>query len=293
MKPLFPYVDPMENYQITEDVNPVPLKEIAAYAGFKEDEILVAAAEGKLHILFEVPLGNNIVLQPKSYAYPFEKPFFGFPNLSTRPEYLILRRKFCDQLQRSNFVEVTDASGAYRRTAYSQLSGEAVQIELLPAWRFNGEDSLYPVELVNKPNLPPNSYPQWHRWVLWSNGDAAYIRVRKDDLLVFQSEFFSWVGLQKDQKESSEYFLASGKHVKDLPDDFKSPQLLRMCEAAFKLWGNERVIADDPSTHPSNQYVIDWLLKSDAEFTKTAAKNAAALIKPVFANRAGAPEKKK
>lgn len=258
-------------------------------------ELLQAAAREEIDLLFEVPRGQQLVLLPNQHYFDFKESFFGVPAPEKTPEYLVLLPELCDQLLRAKHVDLRDAKCAYRKV-FDVLAKEASHLlRSLPADA--GNNPISPVQIESfgtKPSeLPPGMC--WESWAFKPHHTTVWHRVHIEDLFVITSDFVRWMGWEGNPEASHEFVLgrSASKSDEDIDDDFKSPQLLRMCEAAMRFWGNSRVLSDDPSTHPSNQTVIDWLMASGASFTKTSAENAAALIKPNFALRAGAPVKTK
>lgn len=252
-------------------------------------------------MLFEVPQGQVIVLKQDSYIDAWKDSSSGVVDRELTPEYLVLRPGDCVRLLREPFVECSEADCGYRRTAFAR-SGEATHLQKLCAFDL-ADSPIFPIR-IETGDISSMGDKKWKRWVLWSGRNAAHVRVRRDDLFLLEDAFCSWRKWEADEHPNSEYFLDHSEFFRDhseyfldrsspaTDDEFKSPQLQRMCEAAYKFWGNESVIAADPSTHPSNTVIVQWLLETDAKFTKTAAENAASLIKPTFGLKAGAPEKK-
>ncbi len=272
------------------DYSLIGLKEAAELGGVSVEAICKAAKNGDLELLFEVPQGQMAVLKQDRYVDAYKDSSTGVIEGDLAPEYFVVPPKDCGRFIREPFVPCSEAYYGYRRAGFAP-SGEATLLQRLCASNlpYSPNFSI----CIEADDIHCNGDKQWKRWVLWSGRQVAYIRVRTDDLYLLSKAFCSWRNWDADDFPNSEYFLGKSSTVTDIDDDFKSPQLLRMCEAAFKFWGNESVIASDPNTHPCNQIIIEWLLQSDAAFTKTSAENATALIKPTFGLRAGAPEKKK
>ncbi|KAB2925166.1 MAG: hypothetical protein F9K30_08290 [Dechloromonas sp.] len=270
----------------------IGLKKAAEMGNVSVDAICMAAEQGEVELLFEVPQGQTVVLKQAPYVDAWTDTATGFVDAELTPEYLVLRARDCVRVIHDPFVECSEADCGYRRNAYAP-SGKATHLQKLCAFDLPISPS-FPIRVeVDENSKSTKTEKRWTRWMLWSGRQAVSTRVRADDLYLRVDTFFSWKKWDTDDQPNSEYFLGKSTPLNDIDDDFKSPQLLRMCEAAFKFWGAVDVLPSEPSSHPSNQVVVTWLLRSGAGFTKTSAENAAALIKPSFGLRAGAPEKKK
>lgn len=256
-------------------------------------ELLEAGANRNIDLLFEVPRGQHVVLVPNHYCFDWKGALIGVLEPGSTPEYLVLLPKLCDQLLRAKYVELQDAECAYRKM-FNVITKEASHLlKTLPVVAGNNPISPVRVEYLSGPSPSEDQVDvKWERWAFKPHNSTVWHRVRVEDLFVISSDFLHWKKWEIDPQASDEYFFGreAPKTVEDVDDDFKSPQLLRMCEAAIKIWAHENVKPYDPSTHPSNQTVMDWLMASGAGFTKTSAENAAQLIRPRFASKPGAPE---
>ena len=268
----------------------IGLRKAAESYGVPINMLLEAARDEKLELLFEIPPWQLVVLKQHKYVSDFKDASVGLIDRESTPEYLVLHPELCSQLLRKPSVQCCESDVGYRGIAPGP-SGEAHLLQKLCAAAMVSEGRS-PIMVQADGNVCTRE-KNWTRWVLYSDGKEVPMKVQIDDLFFRDESFRAWLKIGIDGKPNGEYFLINQKNDDDVEDDFKSPQLLRMCEAAIKLWASESVIPSDPSTHPTNQLVVKWLLESGTGFTKTSAENAASLIKPVFGLRAGAPEKKK
>lgn len=255
-------------------------------------DLLRSAEKREIDLLFAPPRGISLVLIPDLNIYNWRDQVVGLPVQGEEPEYLVLHPSLCAQLIQSKQVELTTSDCGYK-SMRSTLTGESGPFFKVPP-SDAGNNCLFPVTIINNSGthrVEEKSSITWQHWGFVSNKALFWHRVRIDDLFVVAKDFNAWIKRGMEKNPSKLYWLGRQRSETDddLNDDFKSPQLLRMCEASMKLWGNENVIPEDPSTHPSNTTVTDWLLQSGAGFTKTSASNAAALIKPEFGLKAGAP----
>lgn len=256
-------------------------------------DLLKSAEKREIDLLFAPPRGVSLVLLPNLYRFHWHGQFVGLPVQGEEPEYLVLQPSLCAQLIQSKQVELATSDCGYK-SMRSTLTGESGQFFKAPP-SDAGNNPLFPVAISNisgTHRVEEETSTTWQHWGFVSNKALFWHRVRIDDLFVVDKDFKAWITRGMEEYPSKSYWLGRQRPETDddINDDFKSPQLLRMCEAAMKLWGNENVIPEDPSTHPKNRTVIDWLMQSEAGFTKTSAESAAALIKPEFGLKAGAPE---
>jgi len=66
--------------------------------------------------------------------------------------------------------------------------------------------------------------------------------------------------------------------------------LMDAVEAASAKWWTENVRSNDPTTHPTNLQVVDWLTKNHG-VKETTAKHIATIVRPDWAHK-GAPPRK-
>lgn len=256
-------------------------------------DLLNSAEKREIDLLFAPPRGISLVLLPDLHKFHWDCQVVGLPVQGEEPEYLVLQPSLCAQLIQSKQVDLATSDCGYKsmRNALTGAPGQFFKAPPSDA----GKNRLFPVAISNISGIQrveEESLTTWQHWGFVSNKGLFWHRVRIDDLFVIAKDFKAWIVREMEKNPSTSYWLGrqGSETGDDLNDDFKSPQLLRMCEAAMKLWGNEKVIPEDPSTHPNNRTVIDWLMQSGAGFTKTSAESAAALIKPSFGLKAGAPE---
>jgi hypothetical protein len=251
--------------------------------------ILVAAAERKVEVLFECPAAPSLVLCA-SNPNLHDESSIGISHPLRTPDFLALEPGLCRGMIQKTEIRVVNAVYGYRMEP-----GRPPQ----PLYAADADNApLFPIQVAGKDSPPPPhiKWNRWATWTFWADHAPAFVPVHHRDLLLRISNFYCLMGWKTDREPDSSYFVrmySGEKKEAAVSDDFKSRQLLWMGQAAFELWGDEEVLPDDPSTHPSNARVIAWLMATGDDFTETAARNAASLIKPAFANRAGAPEKKK
>lgn len=248
-------------------------------------DALQGASASELELLFERPK-----LFPRTVLHPLGRDsVVGEPAIAQMPDYLVLTRESCCQLWERPSTLVTHAHSGYR-----SRSGNSF-LTLLHACDADKIKS-FPVQVEGKDFVPPQTkFGFWGSWAFWSDGRAVQYQVRPEDVFVRQSEFRRWrlehsyprakKSAARDQhgRISEENSLLK----QEIGDDHKSTALLLMCEAAFVLWAHKSVVFDNPSTFPSDDAVVAWLLdQSDhGTFTKTSAREAARLIKPPFARK--------
>lgn len=270
----------------------ISLEDAAKAGGVTRERLLEAASKGELPLVFECRPEQVVLLPSEREALRFS--VIGIAETLRSPEFLELRPELCNLLRSKPHVQVFDAFCGYRTSGY--MGNQRPQdYQFSSLQRLNPTDSglneFCKVEVVGD-FVPNPSRITWARWGFASVNSTTSHSVGWGDLLIIVSDFYRWMEWEGAEGLDDEVFLGPTYEDRDDGYDFKSPQLLKMCEAAFKLWGNEKVIPEDSDTHPSNTAVVQWLLDSGVEFTKTSAENAASLIKPAFANKAGAPSKK-
>lgn len=270
-------------------------------------EVLLDASNKRINLLFEVPLEKKLILLPSPAACDCERPPVGVPHpFNTKPDYLALLPGACEQLIREPFVQTKySATGYARKWARNWLNraevnedGEAIghlssvicELIALPAKDVDN-NSEFPSALCHYPEYGTQRRP-WVHWGLDSGNPydpAAWFKIEIEHLYVITQEFFSLKGWAKNSIPSDDFWFrvmqgkAPGKNNPKENLNFISEQLLRACEASEKLWGCETVIPWMKDTHPTNDEVVRWLMDQDLTFTKTAAKHAANLIEPAFA----------
>lgn len=277
------------------------LQDLKEYLGSRiPEQMLEAGGRGEIDLLFEVPIGCQLVLLPNRYQFDYKEGYFGELSPGSNPEYLVLLPELCKQLTRASSVNLRDATSGYRKI-YDTLTGEVTGLYAYPP-KIAAENPMRPVQINSMSGTPPSELPpgmQWENWAFKPHHSSEWHRIHREDLFVITSAFLSWMGWDCESEVRPDFFevfykSSIAKPDKALKDRFKSRQLLLMCEAAVTFWGDAEVIPDEPDSHPRNQVVIDWLMADkNAGFTKTSAECAASLIKPEFGLRAGAPGKRK
>lgn len=273
----------------------ISLTDAALSGGVKVNDILEAGVQlqSGISLLFECPPGQTVALMPSERDVKHWSAV-GVADLFRTPEYLVLKPELCSLLKSKPYVDVFDATSGYRTSGYTNIFWqEDYQFLSLQELRAcdAGKSEVFPVEVVGKEGLSALNIP-WVRWTFRSGNSITPHRVRIEDLFIIVKDFYKWMKWDSDENPEDFFLYAKGEDRED-GYDFKSPMLIKMCEAAYKLWNSEKLIPEEPETHPANEAVIKWLLDSNVGFTKTSAENAASIIKPGFANKAGAPIKKK
>jgi len=264
----------------------LPLVEAAHHAGKDPQELIQAAENEEIEVVFECPPELRVVLQAGEPIV--EGKEFAAADILRTPEYLVVRPNYCRGWKNRSVVRISEAAVGYRKSHSATMLDSLLPGKAHQEWyalRFLGhthraQPDRYEVDIEGI---------RWVRWVLWANDASVQYAVRPEDLLVRKKAFRSWMGWDKTPKPTTGYLPEQFKLTKvELGgDDFLSPQLLRMCEAAHKFWGQDGLVRDNPRTYPSEEAIIEFLMDSDAHFSGTAAKEAARLIKPRFAQQSG------
>lgn len=253
------------------------LEEISGNLDVPLKEVFKAAAASELEIIFKVPFHYpRLVLRPRG-----REPKTGEPNFLRLPDYLVLGHDACQQLLNGDAVVYHSTLGYRARDKNSRL------VVLSPG---DAGTELFPVMVDGEKFAPSNDrFGFWGTWSFWGDSGAISHSVRREDVFVRKQEFAKWRleyyyprhGLGAGKKPESKYSLLSRECV---DDDFKSPQLLWMCEAARLFWFNESIIPNEGDTYPSAKKIVAWFMdREDGSFNKTSAEHAAKLIKPSFA----------
>lgn len=264
----------------------LPLVEAARHGGKTPQDLLQAATNGEIEVVFECPPGPRVLLQtdePRGAGWELAAA----DPLRT-PEYLVVGAHYCGGWRHRSVVHLSEAAVGYRKSHGALL--------LQPLNAGDAHSQSYPLRFYE---LDHRASPEggevdvqsvsWVRWVLWVNGASMRYPIALDDLLVKKSAFRNWMGWNKAPNPTAAYLPEKFRpKTVDLDNhDFLSPQLLRMCEAAHKFWGCEGLVRDNPRTYPSEDAIIEFFTSSDPHFSGTAAKEAARLIKPRFAQQSG------
>lgn len=263
----------------------ISIQDAAATAKTTVLALLEEASKGHLELLVEHRAGRQLVLRPAKRGVG--KELLGRPNPFRAPDYLALGVDICRSLTVKPSTYFAEAGYGYRHDP-----GRINEFLRLGAPDADSHSATMPVEVEGLDDDKPLG-SRWRSWALWADEKVEAVPLRRDDILLRLMELYRWMGI--DPSTAPDPFFYLGKASESQPDanendDFKSDQLLRMCEAALKLWGRDGVLPDDPSTHPSNEEVVRWL-RATRSFEKTPAENAAALIKPSWGNKAGRRQK--
>lgn len=250
-------------------------------------DLLRAAAQGDIELLFEIPASLDPVLQPPNSIHHRQERF-GYPCAMSTPQYMVLPAIHCELLLKRSSVAVMQADRAYRWT------GRNFALHVMDAKQLRQQSGF--VAYLDGHAVPPSDHwrDAWQQWVFLDNKQRCAIPVNLEELKVICRVYCAWKGWDPNAQPGDGLFRTPGPAADDDDDDdFKSLKLLKMYDAAQQLWNNDKVIYDDSSTHPTTKLVVAWFMNCGAGFSKTTAEAAAAIIKPAFGNRGGAPIKRR
>lgn len=258
----------------------------AASCGTSVDRLLNAAIAREIELLFEVHPQVQLVLHPAKRLPALLS--IGTPNPFRTPEYLVVEPRWCEVLLRKEFVFVDEAVVGYRLTGspYSPLFTYDARM---------ADNLVSPVQ-VNGVDSPHREEGRWAKWGFQVNGAPFLHPLPRERVLLRASQFFQWMGWAIDPVPDPLYLppppgRQSSALLRNV--DYISPQLARMAEAAERFWSNAKVIPEELSTHPRDESVKAWFLKTGDGFSEHSAKEAVRLIKPPWAHKAGRPAKEK
>lgn len=260
--------------------------EAAASCGTTVECLLKAAIAREIELLFEAHPQVQLVLHPAKRLPALLS--IGTPNPFRTPEYLVVEPRWCEVLLRKEFVFVDEATVGYRHT------GSPYTL-LVPCDACKADGLISPVQIKGV-DSPSQEEGRWAKWGFQVNGAPFLHPLPRERVLLRASHFFHWMGWMIDPVPDPLYLPSHPDQRSPGPRrnvDYISPQLARMAEAAERFWSNAKVTPDKLSTHPSDESVKAWFLKTGDGFSEHSAREAVRLIKPSWAHKAGRPAKEK
>ena len=266
------------------------LNDAAKELGFKPEEILDAALNKKVELLVSVPSGYKVCLSTGETDMPdyYVDPLRPVPNL------LVLELSHCSSLKSENKkAQVSNVFKGYSGTPNkAQLSELLPQSYRIPITQIFSSESLpqsyrIPVTQIRPGRKSFNPWIVWHiskhgseesLEVTWENVQIAKIEI--DRILRIINHVFA---LTPERISAAYEIIGLNENIaKYLEMDWVSIQLLQMIETARELWGSEKVIPEDKSTHPKSSEIENHLIEK-YQFTQGVAKKAASILRPEFA----------
>lgn len=240
----------------------------------------------EIELLFEPHAQVQLVLHPAKRLPPLLS--IGKPHPLRTPEFLVLEPRWCEVLLRKEIVLVDDATVGYRHTGSPHTL-------LAPYDARKADNVTLPVQIEGA-DSPSQEVGRWAKWGFQVNGAPYQHPLHRERVVLRASNFFRWMGWAIAPEPDLLYLPSPLEQKPPAPrrnTDYISPQLARMAEAAEVFWSNPKVIPDKLSTHPSEDVVKAWFLKTEAGFSEHSAREATRLIKPPWAHKAGRPPKEK
>lgn len=250
----------------------------AVRKGTTEKRLLDAASNGEIELLFEIHATMPPVLLPPRPGINLP---VGVPNPMYTPTHLVLETGLCKMFQDKSSVRVQKASRGYLRGSGS------VFLRCQDASAADDGPRPVFVDGIESPAPEGERYSRWGFWGFHVDGTPRDHPVSKDELLVQASELDRWIAAEIG--ESSDLFVPSESAGMDRRTAYLSEQLKRMCQAADEFWGDKDVTPGERNTYPLQESIVGWFMQCG--FEATAAKNAAKLITPDWAELRGRPSK--
>ena len=216
------------------------------------NEILRAAANGKLKLIVAIPPGAPLCLlcvTGSSKEYGAQAPM-------RSPNFLLLEGQHCHSLNLTGRATLRESRMGYVYDADEEFR------ELHPA--DCGDD--LPVAASE---IPYNDIRRrWNSWAIHDPVHNTPLNFVTEDVSVTDAEL-------------ERHFFGPVPLPGNVGGNFKSEYLQALNRAALIFWGNEKVAQEDKTTHPKTSAIVDWLVNMG--FSRTLAKNGASIIRPEFA----------
>lgn len=243
-------------------------------SGIARTRLFKAASDGDIELLFEVHYPRKAVLLP--LRTPTVSPEIGSLDPLHTPSYLVLEPVRCQSYAKKRRFPVREARVGYVR------SFGTVPLRRLDARNVDdGRLTVYVNGILSKP-VEGDRFGRWGSWGFYADGVSQEYPVSQDELLIQAKQLYEWAGWRPSAKPMPLYFPPEFK-PEDGDEEFMSPELMRMCEAAQRFWANDRVIRGDRDTYPSQKIIARWLF--DCGFDEGHAKTAAILLLPDWAGQ--------
>ena len=238
------------------------LKEAAALAKSEPSEFLRAGARDQLTLLVGVPNGVSLRLVDAQR----KEAGVGEPALMRIPNVLTLSRELCQALLINGSAIAShfplgfafDVKLGFRRLAPADCDANVVEGQWTsdrPLWR------------------QPRTH--WNAWCIHDGKTAGKMAITVEQLLVMNTDIDRLFGVDP----------AKPGNVNEL---YKSDLLQYMNQAAWRFWGNSKVVTNDSTTHPTNEEVAAWL--NEKGMGQVMASKAASILRPAFATKGRKPE---
>jgi len=231
-----------------------------------QDEILRAASEGAMEVIFGLP--PDFEYRIAQFSSASDEVVSIRPTRAT-PLFFNLGTYHCLRLMAGALAMVDSSTVGY---LYNAARGFA------PVHPSHHDTYVDPT------TIPDDRSPGLgnQRFAFFKDDEITKCRVTKD-MVFLQTE-------ELDKFKKSLNFNLYRLTAKDLPADYQRQDILRAYEsfkldkmfvAASKFWFTALIDKNDNRTYPKVEEIVNWLV--DQGFTTTQAKQAASLIRPEWA----------
>ena len=231
-----------------------------------QEEFLCAGVRGEIELIVAVPDEYKVgFVNALSIQKGKEKKFCDpLRESGSIPDFLVLRKRQCNDLFLYGIAKVSDVSKGY------YFDRKENKLILVPK-------SYRPEDLKN--------FSEYSRlkecglfldWMICHIKSGAPLEVTPEYVLFLKTQIDQFVGLLSDKKGNvGEYY--------------KSDKLQRLNQAARIFWGRNDLVIEDSSTHPKTKDIEEWLI-NNCNFSKRMAEAAASILRPDFAARGRPPD---